>query len=269
MSMEADENSSKYFEIDLDSMDNVSELTYREKIQPREKDFDLPKKWIRNMRREKLKIPLILEGRGVKFAGSILEIGAGSCWFSSMLSKFPEVEEIYALDFSERILTRIAPAMMDHLGANAGKIVRVKGSFYSLVSLGKQFDFVVCDETLHHADHPIKLLREINGVLKRDGCIVFIREPIAPNLPIFKYVSKRVFGREEKKYGVTENIYTVNEWRELFSKGGFDVTIHSLRLRSKSLLSRLYQSQSAFQRVYRAVYGVGSMPVAFVGEKAI
>jgi len=262
------EFASRYFEIDPHSMDNLDELKYREKIQPHEERFNHPQKWIRNMRKEKLKIPLILKKKGVEFRGCILEIGAGSCWFSSVLSKFPEVKEIYALDFSEHILKSVAPAMMDYLNANAGKIVRVKGSFYNLISLGKQFDFVVCDQTLHHADYPIELLNQINNVLKRDGRIVCIREPIAPKLPILRSISKKIFGAKERKYGVTEKIYTLNEWREIFVRGGFDVVVYPLRLPSKRfLVNALSHSHSVFSRACNAVYGIDSMPVAFIGKK--
>ena len=259
---------SKYIEMDLHSMDNLDELKYREKIQPHEQRFNHPQNWIRNMRKEKLKIPLILKKKGVEFGGCILEIGAGSCWFSSVLSKFPEVKEIYALDFSEHILKSVAPAMMDYLNANAGKIVRVKGSFYNLISLGKQFDFVVCDQTLHHAGYPIELLNQINKVLKRDGRIVCIREPIAPKLPIIRLIIKRIFGAKEKKYGATENIYTLTEWREIFVRGGFDVVVYSLWLPSKNILVKaLSRSRRILSGTCNAIYGIDSMPAAFVGKK--
>lgn len=259
---------SKYIEIELSSIDNLDELRYREKIQPHEERFDSPQKWIRNMRKEKLKIPLILKQKGVNFRGCVLEIGAGSCWFSSVLSKFHEVEEIYALDFSENILKNIAPAMMDYLNAEAKKIIRVKGSFYNLSQLDKLFDFVVCDQTLHHADYPVRLLKAINNVLKQDGCVVCVREPVAPKLSILRTISKRIFGAKERKYGVTENIYTLNEWREIFLKGGFHVVVYSLRLRSKNfLVNALSQSPGMLSYTCKAIYGIDSMPVAFVGKK--
>jgi ubiquinone/menaquinone biosynthesis C-methylase UbiE len=249
-------------------MDNLDELKYREKIQPHEQRFNHPQKWIRNMRKEKLKIPLFLKKEGVEWGGCILEIGAGSCWFSSVLSKFPEVKEIYALDFSEHILKSVAPAMMDYLNANAGKIVRVRGSFYNLISLGKQFDFVVCDQTFHHADYPIELLNQINKVLKRDGRVVCLREPIAPKLPILRSISQKIFGAKERKYGVTENIYTLSEWREIFVKGGFDVVVYPLRLPSKKILvNALSHSSSILSRACNAIYGIGSIPAVFVGKK--
>lgn len=269
MFMGSSESLSRYFEMELHPKDNLDEMEYREKIQPQEETFDHPQKWIKYMRKEKLKIPLILRERGIEFRGHILEIGAGSCWFSSILSKFHEVEEIYALDFSRHILKVVAPAVMDYLSANAKKILRVRGSFYNLIQLGKQFDFVVSDETLHHADYPIKLLNQISNVLKMDGRIVCLREPIVARLPIIRSISKRIFGSHERKYGVTENIYTLNEWHEIFRKGGFDFVCHPLRLPSKnSFVNALSRSNSMLSRALDIIYGVDSMPVAFVGKRA-
>jgi len=259
---------SRYFEIELHPMDNTDEIKYREEIQPQEEMFNHPQRWIKNMRKEKLKIPLILKKKGIEFRGRILEIGAGSCWFSSVLSKFPEVKEVYALDFSKHILTKVAPAMMDYLNADSKKIVRVRGSFYNLIRLGKKFDFVVADETLHHADYPIKLLNGIGNVLKQDGRIVFIREPIASRMPILGSVNKRISGSRERKYGVTENIYTLNEWYEIFQKANFDVTCYFLRLTSKYRLARAsWFSRNIPSVALNIIYGVDSMPIAFIGKK--
>jgi len=266
ISMVSSESLSRYFEIELHPIDNLDEMKYRDIVQPQEEMFDDPQKWIKYMRREKLKIPQILRKKGIEFGGCILEIGAGSCWFSSVLSKFPEVKEIYALDFSRYILKRVAPVMMNYLNADARKIIRVRGSFYSLIHLGKQFDFVVCDETLHHADYPIKLLNQIGKVLKRDGRIVCIREPVAPELPILRSIRKKIFGSHERKYGVTENIYTLNEWHQIFQKGGFDLVCYLLRLPSRNLIANtLLRSHSMLRRARNIIYGM--MLVAFVGEK--
>ena len=259
------ESRSKYFELAVHPMDNLEELKYREEVQPTEKTFRSSQNWIAAMRKEKFRIPELLRRNGVDFHGRILEIGAGSCWFSSLLSKFPEVEEVYALDFSGRILLEIAPAVMDYLGADAAKIVRVRGSFYDLTRLNKKFDLVVCDETLHHAADLGKLLKQIYRVLRDDGLIVSMREPIAPRLPVLNYVSKRMFGHRERKYGVTENTYALDEWDRIFRDSGFDVTYYSLNLapERRSVVSAIPGP------VLKMVYGANLKLLAFVAKKLL
>ena len=259
---------SRYFEIELHPLDNLDELEYREKIQPQEEMYDHPQKWIRHMRKEKLKMPSVLKKKGIEFRGSILEIGAGSCWLSAVLSRFHEVKEIYALDFSRDILKKVAPAMMNHLNANTRKIIRVRGSFYNLIPLNTQFDFVVSDGALHHTKYPTAVLNQISKVLKLDGSFVCVREPLAPKLPILRSITKRKFGTHERKYGVTENIYTLNEWREIFQKGGFEFGIvrYSLRLPPKKLLANV-RARLPNARLLKIIYGIDSMPVAFIGKK--
>ena len=262
---------SRYSEMELNPLDNLDEVRYRERIQPREKIFYCPQEWIKHMRKDKFKIPAILKENGVKFAGHILEIGAGSCWLSSILSKFSEVEEICALDFSRHVLKIVAPEVMDYLKADAMKIVRVRGSFYDLNRLDRRFDFVVADQTLHHADYPFKLLDDISNVLRSDGRIIFIREPIAPKIPILKSVMKRIFGSHERKYGVTEKTYTLDEWREIFWKGGFDIVCYPLPVSPEKLffkmLLRARTCASFLSFAHNIIYGIKAMNIAFVGKK--
>jgi 2-polyprenyl-3-methyl-5-hydroxy-6-metoxy-1,4-benzoquinol methylase len=267
MFMVLSESLSRYYEMPIHSMDNRKEIKYREKIQPHENTFKNPENWIKAMRKEKYEIPILLKENVAEFNGRILEIGAGSCWLSSVLSKFPKVQEVYALDFSRRILTEIAPRVMDHLKADASKIVRVRGSFYDLRRLGKQFDFVVCDETLHHADYPIILLKQICKVLSEDGLLISIREPIAPKLPILKFVGKRIFGFREKRLGVTENNYTLNEWHKLFRLSGFAMTCYTLHPTSENLsINSFPLMHNLFSCAFKIVFGVNSNLVAFVAK---
>ena len=268
--MVSSESLSRYYEMPIHPMDNTKELKYREEIQPHENTFRNPKNWIQAMRKEKFEIPILLKENVAEFHGRILEIGAGSCWLSSVLSKFPEVQEIYALDFSRRILTEIAPMVMDYLKANASKIVRVRGSFYDLLHLGKQFDFVVCDETLHHADYPIILLNQICNVLSEDGLFVSIREPIAPKLPILNFVGKRMFGFRERRLGVTENTYTLSEWRKIFRHSGFEMNCYALHPTSENLSANAFPLlHNVFSCAFKIVFGVNSNLVAFVAKKCL
>ena len=105
--------------------------------------------------------PIVAElDKDVEFAGNILEIGAGSCWFSAELSKIPRVQRIHALDFSERALKEVAPSIMRALNAQEHKITCIIGDYHNLPFDNKMFDFVVIDAALHHTNYLNILLKE-------------------------------------------------------------------------------------------------------------
>ena len=201
---------------------NEKELKYRDILQPQQEEFNDKSKWIVRIDDGRRKILPFLY-RNVDFGGEILDIGAGSCWFSSELSLLEPVSRIYCLDMSEFILTNISPHIMKHLGANTEKLVRVIGDFNKLYFEDEKFDFVVFDASLHHIpmDSYSKVLSEVHRVLKRDGKVVAIREPFLSSIPINRNNKRRSFGLSDKNYGVTENIFTKREWRNMFSEAGF------------------------------------------------
>lgn len=116
-----DSSESVCLEIGGGSHDNVQELKFRNEKQP----VVEPRGWERRYTETAvLDLPLHLWRQGIRFRGNVLELGAGGCWFSSIVSKFADVEKVYALDFSSYLLLNVAPLMMDHLHARKEKIVR-------------------------------------------------------------------------------------------------------------------------------------------------
>ena len=55
----------------------------------------------------------------------------------------------------------------------------------------------------------------------KSGRVVAIREPILSSLPVYSRYCRRKFGAHERQYGVTENAFTMREWRDLFRRAGF------------------------------------------------
>ena len=213
---------------------NKDEWHYRQVIQPQEKDFANIDRWLQRIndgRRDLL--PQLFQF--VRFQGVILELGAGSCWFSGELSRIQAVQKIYSLEMSEYILSNITPHVLESVNAEAEKINRVVGDFHQLHFPDATFDFVVFDAALHHI--PIEsyhqVLTEIYRVLKPDGRIVTIREPFLKTIPFYRNYLRRQFGAHEKKYGVTENIFSKAEWIELFVKAGFSAEFYPIRLDDK------------------------------------
>lgn len=222
---------SEYIELDLTRYANLLELKYREEIQLREPQYENVQKWYERVQ-DRIHIIPFLERRGIRFYGMILVLGAGSCWLPSMLSKLSTTRRIIALDFSKTLLTIVAPAIMKYLKADVSKIVRVRGDFYDLSYFKENsFDFVIYDAALHHADFPMITLREASRVLKSSGKILCINEPVAPSLSPFKEFWKRKLGCCERKWGVTENVFTLDEWRSIFNK--CDLTFRAIKLELK------------------------------------
>jgi ubiquinone/menaquinone biosynthesis C-methylase UbiE len=195
---------------------NQQELAYREKIQPSERGYGSLEKLADGRRNIIPHLPHI--------KGKILELGAGSCWLSSELSKKESVDEIYSLDMSYTLLTEVAPKVMEFLQADTKKITRVVGDFNKLEFAESVFDFVMFDSALHHIplDTFTSVFKEIDRVLKPDGKIIAIREPFLCKIPIIKQAQHIAFGVSERKFGVTENAFSYKEWACLFNQVGFD-----------------------------------------------
>jgi ubiquinone/menaquinone biosynthesis C-methylase UbiE len=153
------------------------------------------------------------------FQGEILEIGAGSAWLSALISKMPGVRKVYALDISEKLLKEVAGRVISSLAGDKNKIELVVADFNNLPFGDSRFDAVVCDASLHHAADLARLLKEIKRVLKKDGFIAAVREPVRA---VFNF---RDFGKKEKEQGAIENIYSFAEWKTYFNQAGFELDI--------------------------------------------
>lgn len=201
---------------------NKQELNYREQIQPKEQEFDSIPKWISRIDDGRRDILPILY-RFVDFKGEILELGAGSCWFGSELSRLKNVNKVYCLEMSKFILTNISPHIMLHLNADLDKIVRVIGDFHKLDFPDNTFDYIVFDASMHHVPEAsfFNVFTEIRRILKKDGLVVAIREPTLIPIPILNRKQKMTFGLHEKQYGVTENLFSRLKWSKMFKSAGF------------------------------------------------
>ena len=214
---------SKLIKHNLTDHINKKELYYRNVIQPQECGASNKSKLIKQMHDYRTNFLPILYNI-IEFKGEILELGAGTCWFGSELSRLPSTNKIYCLDMSEYFMKETAPYVMEQLGAETGKITRVIGDFNKLEFEDEKFDYVVCDATLHHIpiDNLRRVLDEMRRVLKSNGKLIAIRESFLSSNPLFNNFHRRKFGSHEKTYGVIENIFTIQEWKNLLKNPGFE-----------------------------------------------
>ena len=163
----------------------------------------------------------------LRFSGKILEIGAGSAWLSAYLSRYSEVESIYALEFSKRRLTEWSPHAFNYMrkkvdAINEKKITGIVGDFNDLRFPDGIFDFVVVDGAIHHALEPLQVIKEGARVLKKGGRFIAFREEFCPS-KAEKKVKAGQFDHTLVKSGkVVENIYLKEEWQELFNRAGIE-----------------------------------------------
>lgn len=212
----------KIIRFDFSEYVDKGELNYREEIQLNEDDYNEISKWLDRINDGRRKImPFLCDT--LKIRGKVLEMGAGSCWLGSELSKIDAVTEVVCLDISEPILVKIAPHVMDHLNADENKITRVVGDFNKMNFESGMFNFVIFDAALHHipSESMKRVLKEVKRVLRDDGIGVGIREPFLSPVPIYNFFSKRSFGYQGKRAGAVENVFTYRQWRKKFGDAGF------------------------------------------------
>ncbi|HEY3188980.1 MAG TPA: class I SAM-dependent methyltransferase, partial [Solirubrobacteraceae bacterium] len=118
-----------------------------------------------------------LERAGVEPAGTIVDLGAGSCWLSAALARRPRVERVIAVEFSRRRLEELAPAAIAYLQAPADKIERLLADFYRPGLESGLADMVFVDAAFHHAADPVALARVAHDLLRPGGTLFLHREP--------------------------------------------------------------------------------------------
>jgi ubiquinone/menaquinone biosynthesis C-methylase UbiE len=209
---------------ELSNHANADELRYRNDVQLNEDLYNDVDKWSKRQEQNKVAIVRFLDERGLIPAGEGLEIGAGTCWFSAELSKLDQVKLIHALDFSEVLLTEVAPKIVERRGGKLDKIRFHVGDFHDLPFPDSSLDFVVADAALHHTNELDALLADARRVLKPGGTLLAIHEPGVPRLltPFNRFLVVN-HGGHEKQFGIIENIYPEGEWRDYFERTGFAV----------------------------------------------
>ena len=95
---------------------NTAELQYRNDIQPGESEYASEDKWLERLNDGRRHWPRVLT-ESIDLSGEILELGAGGCWFGSELSRLDRVNKVYCLEMSEHLLVKVAPVIMQAVGA--------------------------------------------------------------------------------------------------------------------------------------------------------
>ncbi|MBX7199426.1 MAG: class I SAM-dependent methyltransferase [Rhodospirillaceae bacterium] len=139
---------------------------------------------------------------GRTYTGTILEIGAGTGWASSLLSTLPQVEKVYCSDYDAVSVETLMPQVQKTLNADAAKIQRVFGSFNN-IPMENEVDTVISIGALHHSENLFVTLSECFKALKPGGWLV-ASEPTYPDSENNRKIEAR-YKKEDatsiKKYG--------------------------------------------------------------------
>lgn len=168
--------------------------------------------WIDNIRPE-------LEGRtGLK----VLDLGAGSCTTSYVLSQEAFVGEIAAADISAARLRTMSEETRAVIGGDASKLSFHEIDFNRpLPFADDSFDIVVMDAALHHSRNIWETLAEIRRVLKPGALFVAQREAFTSPLTN-RLTFKRLLASPEVAAGVSENAYLPSQYDYYLRANGFE-----------------------------------------------
>jgi SAM-dependent methyltransferase len=155
---------------------DMDELRFREEIEPIGDPVHDVTEWIERKELPE-KLEYTLERARLRPSGTVVELGAGTCWLGATLARRAEVERIVGIEFSQRRIVELAPIAIAYLGAPAEKIERVVADFYAHGLPDESADYVFMDAAFHHAADPVRLAGVAFSLLRPGGSFVLHREP--------------------------------------------------------------------------------------------
>ena len=199
----------------LSELADLEELAFREE---HERYDDPAADVVRFIESKELvrKLEFALDAAGVRPRGTIVELGAGTCWLAATLARDPAVDRVVGIDFSARRIEELAPIAIAHLGAPPEKVERVVGDFYDPPVGPGEADIVITDAAYHHAADPVKLARLAYDLLRPGGELVLHREPTVSLLR-----RSRDHGIEDE-HGSFEREYSSQEYLDQLRAAGFE-----------------------------------------------
>lgn len=233
-----------------------------------------------------------LKKGGHPTGGVAVDMGSGTGVGACILSRFEEVEKVFAVEFSEYFVAKVMPLVFEKYDANNEKLQRVVSDFNRLKVEGNSLGIVLDIDSFHHSEDLDRTLQECYRVLVPNGVIIAIdrawpdrytRDRLEAmldtefpnhlkqkyNIPLGQHFTRRDFGEHE---------YTIKQWFAFFRRNGFEPSVFLLRhppalnrfwLRlptfefSMALSSLLYRL--GFRRLW--AYGFTKARVMFVCKK--
>jgi len=176
--------------------------------------------------------------------GKIIDVAAGTCWTSALLSKIKTVSEIDVVEFSYHRISELAKLTIASLGGDLNKINRYLGSFYDIKKPDEHYDIVMLSQAYHHAEFPLKLFHECDRVLKKGGQMIIIGEHIIDYKRVFGRFIKNLF-KFKFKFHIFSEYYNQNIdalGDHYYMEGDYRFTFNSYGYSFKSIKSPVRNS---------------------------
>ncbi len=146
--------------------------------------------------------------------GKVLDIAAGTCWTTALISRHPRVDEVWAFDMSERFLTTAGREMFLRWNGVQEKLRFAVGDFNALPFEDDTFDTAFLVACVHHSVTPFLTLTEAIRCVKRKGRIFILEHPAAT----INVRKGREMSLDLCRGAATEVCYTAGEFEYLFRR---------------------------------------------------
>jgi len=107
---------------------------------------------------------------------ALADLASGIGWTSSLLSRLPNVGSVHAVELSQHRLEMLFPQAVRMFHGEPAKLKRSLGSFYDLAFADASMDVIFISSAFHHASSPLRLLTEVDRVIKPGGKLILIGE---------------------------------------------------------------------------------------------
>ncbi len=175
------------------------------------------------------------------FSGTAADLGSGVGTGATIISQLPEIDKVYAVEYSQQFVYKIMPLVFEHFHAEESKIIPVIGDFNQLFLEDGSLSLIVEIDSYHHSEDLNHTLAESRRVLRPGGVIISVdrswsdsysREELEAKLDIeYSAARKALYGiPPEKKYCRRDNgehEYTDHDWETFYRNNGFEVFIFS------------------------------------------
>jgi ubiquinone/menaquinone biosynthesis C-methylase UbiE len=183
-------------------------------------------RYLRTIVESRQQLVELLRGEPLAAGSTALEIGADTCWASSVL--LAAGCRVIATDITDHLFLAAAGA--------SPNLCRLQADMNALPLGDDSVDVVFAASCLHHSWDLSRTFREIARVLKPGGTGYFCGEPM-PSLA--RFVVGGGFGRKERALGINETWIRRRNWLRWSRQAGLEPRIVFPRLTTEQLQTRL------------------------------
>ncbi len=174
-----------------------------------------------------------------KIYGKVLDVGAGTCWLTAKLSLLQDVEQVFALDLSEKFICSTGVRILKYFNAEFHKVTFVVSDFNEIPLTNETLDCAFLFAVIHHSLSPIKTLQEIARCLKKGGVLMILENPSSlikirhirrGSLGLSKNVMEIAYTKGELEYLIeVANIGKIQKFSfDILSSGGIKMVVRKI-----------------------------------------